>query len=367
MEVSLKTNKLHENQLKLIRHLAQFPVLDYESCLRILDTEGTGNKLAMSYAFRPLTRNNYIGKDFEGYVTILSKGRALFPELTPLISAGGIATRQRAAQVSRMAMRMEEIGIPCCGERQENMDRYFIPSACWRRIAPGILSTTRFVGMLIMGKQRYAVYDIGNGQMDWQIRAESSLFYYKYGNHETRAHGMILVCEDGKRNKIAENIIRQTMWNRKQLLRDDYTERTKPTLWSSSPIRLRAQYMHVYLSTQRELRESLRLIRFEKDIIAKDSKGSTALNDPSQGDYEIARTRCFANPASDLLKYVYFFSAVKTHIMMLEHSEYYTNNLTYKLIITEKDGPLMNLYQDVGNAGCVKIYVYNLGAYNLAD
>ena len=157
------------------------------------------------------------------------------------------------------------------------------------------------------------------------------------------------------------------MWNRKQLLRDSYTERTKPTRWSSSPIRLRAQYKHVYLTTQQDLRESLRLIRYEDYIIAKGSKGHTALDDPSKGDYELGCTRYFANPASDLLKYVYFFSAVKMHLMMLEHSEYYTDDLTYKLIINKKDGPLMNLYPDVGNAGCVKIYVYNLEAYNFAD
>ena len=35
---------------------------------------------------------------------------------------------------------------------------------------------------------------------------------------ETKADGMILVCDNDKKRKIAENIIRHTMWNRKSLL-----------------------------------------------------------------------------------------------------------------------------------------------------
>ena len=31
--------KLHENQLRLIWHLCRFSLLDYESCLYLLDTE----------------------------------------------------------------------------------------------------------------------------------------------------------------------------------------------------------------------------------------------------------------------------------------------------------------------------------------
>ena len=71
--------RLHENQLKLIRHLARFNLLDYASCLHLLDTEGTGDHVALSYAFRPLTKNKYLTKRKEGSVAILAKGRALFP------------------------------------------------------------------------------------------------------------------------------------------------------------------------------------------------------------------------------------------------------------------------------------------------
>ena len=40
--------RLHENQLKLIRHLAQFNLLDYDSCLHMLDTAGTGGQVTLS-------------------------------------------------------------------------------------------------------------------------------------------------------------------------------------------------------------------------------------------------------------------------------------------------------------------------------
>ena len=60
----------------------------------------------------------------------------------------------------------------------------------------------------------HAVYDIGDGTMDWQLRAESSLFYHKYGSFETKADGMILVCADGRRNEIAKQIIRHPLFRK---------------------------------------------------------------------------------------------------------------------------------------------------------
>ena len=50
---------------------------------------------------------------------------------------------------------------------------------------------------------------------------------------------MILICQDGKRDEIAKQIIRQTMWNRKTLLKDHYSETEKPVRYSKAPIRLR--------------------------------------------------------------------------------------------------------------------------------
>lgn len=42
------------------------------------------------------------------------------------------------------------------------------------------------------------------------------------------------------------------MWSRRRLLSDICLERNKPTCWSRSPIKLRAQYEHVYLTTPKE-------------------------------------------------------------------------------------------------------------------
>ena len=153
--------KLHENQLRLIWHLCRFSLLDYESCLHLLDTEETGDRVALSYAFRPLTKNKYLSRQKSGAVSVLKKGKALFPEEETLVSAGGGETmQQRVTQISRIALRMEEAEIPCCGALQTWDMPYFIPSTCWRRIAPGLLSTTRFVGMLIWEDVCLAVYDL---------------------------------------------------------------------------------------------------------------------------------------------------------------------------------------------------------------
>lgn len=48
--------KLHENQMKLLRNLARFHLLEYQDCLDLLDTAGEGNRTALFYTFRPLTK-----------------------------------------------------------------------------------------------------------------------------------------------------------------------------------------------------------------------------------------------------------------------------------------------------------------------
>ena len=49
---------LKDNQEVLIQHLIRFHILDFENCLQVLDTENTGDKVAMSYVFRPLTKRH---------------------------------------------------------------------------------------------------------------------------------------------------------------------------------------------------------------------------------------------------------------------------------------------------------------------
>ena len=353
--------KLHENQIKLLRHLARFNLLDYQSCLRLLATAETKDAVALSYAFRPLSKYGYLSKRADGCVSILARGRALFPDIKPLISAGGgAAERERVMQISRVAMLMEENGVPCRENRAE-MDRpYFIPSACWRRIAPGILSTTRFAGMLLMGKKRLAVYDIGDGHMEWQIRAEGSLFYTRYGSYETCATGMIFICDSKGRNDIAKNIIRHTMWNRRQLLSDTYFERNRPVQWSRSPIKIKAQYEHVYLVTPKDMKECLRFIGLEEWQIDRQRRNAPLLHNPVLGDYEDWPYRYFANPASDLLKFVYFFSAAKEHLKDLNSPEPYKSQLRYAICIQKKDDSIFRMYPEIAAMEGLKYFVYTI-------
>ena len=352
---------LNENQLKLLRHLSRFNLLDYPSCLDMLNNDGVSDRTALSYAFRPLTKNRYVSKDKRGCVSILAKGRALFPELGPLLSAGGgEQTRQRIMEVSRMAALMERSGILVSAARQEWNVPYFIPSACWRGIAPGILSTTCFTGMLMAGKHRLAVYDIGGGAMEWQVRAEGSLFYTRYGSYETKATGMLLVCREDARVKAARNIIRQTMWNRRQLLREGCAERNRPVKWSRSPIKLKAQYEHVYLTTPEALPVSLQRIleeeRYLQTLCVKNR--GTLLGSQEIGDIEVHPRRLFVNPVCDLLKFARFFSAAKAYLGEESEEKAYWPKITLELCIWPEDLPIAGMYPELLDLKGLTVYVY---------
>ena len=257
-----------------------------------------------------------------------------------------------------MAALMEEHGVTVAAKPLKEDKACFIPSACWRNIAPGILSTTRFVGMLLGKGEQLAVYDIGDGHIEWQVRAEGSLFYTKYGSYETKATGMILVCQTDKRDEIAKNIIRQTMWSRRQLLTDSCVERNRPTRWTSSPIKLRAQYEHVYLTTPGSFDQDMPKILSSETDISCQREGSPKPQDPAQGDYEQWPYRFFANPATDLLKYVYFFSAGKSLLKLLDDDLLSPPEVRYVICCRQKDFPILRMYPDVINLEGLKFYVY---------
>ena len=349
--------KLHQNQLDLILHLIRFNIMSYEDCLKFLDTEHTGDLVAMSYIFRPLTKNKYVAKNKNGVVTVLKKGRELFPDEAPIISVATRGkSRLRVLQVSKVAMWMEQIGIPISAELLDTEEPYFIPSARWRDIGKGILSTTRFVGMLLAYDKKYAVYDIGDGTMEWQIKAEASLFFYRYGSIETKADGMILICDDGRRNEIAKQIIRHTMWNRKRLLKESYAETDKPVRYSQSPIKLRTQYERVYLTTPALLEECLDRIYDEDYYIENGVKGGILLKEPKQGDVEVYPRRYYLNPAFDILKLVHFFSTVKNDIEMSK--KFHLPEIQRILVVHQEDLEVARMYDDVNEAKGVSILAY---------
>jgi len=349
---------IKENQEILIRHLIRFHILDYESCLQVLDIENTGDKVALSYVFRPLTKHKYIFKDKDGIVSVLKKGKELFPEEEPLISIGGGKQNQnRILQVSRVAALMEKTGVEISGEWYDMDEPQFMPSACWREIAPGILSTTRFAGMLLAYGKKYAVYDIGDGTMEWQVRAETSLFYRKYGSYETKADGMILICDDDKRDEIAQRIIRQTMWSRKTLLKERYTETDKPIRYSRSPIKLRTQYRRVYLTTPNRLSVSLQRIYEEDKTIASTMPDAEICYDRKHGDIQVWPMWYYINPAYDLLKFVYFFSEAKFSLKTRDDL-CYVPKIEFTIILHQEDQRILRMYPDILQSERVSVFVY---------
>lgn len=193
------------------------------------------------------------------------------------------------------------------------------------------------------------------------MRAESSLFYTRYGSYETKADGMILICDDDKRDTIAQNIIRQTMWNRKSLLNDHYTERDKPVRFSRSPIKLRTQYKRVYLTTTAQLEQRLKTIYRDEFIITHTIKQGVRLRDPKQGDIEDWPTRYLLNPAFDLLKLVYFFSAVKTSNELALKSSFGAPSVDYAIIMQRRDLPILRMYPDVVDSERVEVYEFGFG------
>ena len=196
--------------------------------------------------------------------------------------------------------------------------------------------------------------------MEWQVRAEGSLFYTRYGSYETKATGMLLVCREGVRIKAAQNIIRQTMWNRRQLLREDCAERNRPVKWSRSPIKLKAQYEHAYLTTLETLPVSLqRILGEERHLQTLCAKNSGTLSGSQGiGDIEMHFRHLFVNPACDLLKYVYFFSAAKTYLGEKSEEKAYWPKITLELCIWPEDLPIAGMYPELLDLKGLTDYVY---------
>jgi hypothetical protein len=298
------------------------------------------DKVKASYAFRPLTRHKYISKHKDSSVYVLKKGRELIPEARPLVSLGG-GNNERINSISKIVMLLRKAGIEIVNYPEFTRHNCFIPSACWRQLRTNILSTTRFAGVLYIGSHRLAVYDIGDGTMDWQIRAEKSLFFPVYHeDFDTHATGMLFICDEDKRIEIAKRIIRETMWRRKQLIeKESYYERTRPVKYSKAPIRLAIDYKHVYLTMPNLLKESLERIENEKDFIEQTRGNNSELQDKRWGDFEVYPRRYFVNSATDLLKYVYFFSEVKSFLD--------ENALKFTIVLPKNDEPILEMYPDV--------------------
>jgi len=335
--------KLKKNHLYLIHHLAQFGTLDYRSCLQLLDHDSR----KASYAFRPLTKNKYISKK-NNSVTILAKGRELFPDVKPLVSMGG-GSRARVNLISRNAMLLRKAGIEIVASPELTEYWCFVPSTCWRRIRHGILSTVRFTGILFFKDFRLAVYDIGDGNMDWQLMAEKSLFYPRYNEEfNTEATGMLFICDNDKRIEIAKKIIRETVRKRKPLIEyESYEERTRPAKFVRVPIKVTWRYEHVYLTTPKLLSQSLDKIANEKNEIERLRGDRISCMNNKWGDFDAPPRRFFVNITTDLLKYAYFFTEVKSG-----------NAVKYSIIAPTQDIPIIHTFPRLIEKEGVQIHEY---------
>ena len=109
--------------------------------------------------------------------------------------------------------------------------------------------------------------------------------------------------------------------------------------------------------TPGSFQEDLHFLLEEKEQIAFERADSPMLHNPPEGDFEYARIRYFVNSATDLLKYVYFFSAVKEHLAYFS-ADSQNSDLSYAICYREKDKPLLQIYPDVMRSKVVFEFEY---------
>ena len=94
---------------------------------------------------------------------------------------------------------------------------------------------------------------IDDENMEWQLYAEGSLFFRTYGAYETMADGMLMICPNNA-PRIAERIIRRTLWERKRLITNSFGyENDKPVRYAKSPVRIKTDYKMVLLTDPEDL------------------------------------------------------------------------------------------------------------------
>ena len=87
-----------------------------------------------------------------------------------------------------------------------------------------------------------------------------------------------------------------------------------------------------------------------------ESNGGTLSGSLGIGDIETYSRRLFVNPASDLLKYVRFFSAAKTYLIQRAEPSYYT--ITIEIYVHKEDQPIVEMYPDLCGLEGLSVHVY---------
>lgn len=68
--------------------------------------------------------------------------------------------------------------------------------------------------------------------------------------------------------------------------------------------------------------------------------------------------RYFLNSATDLLKYVYYFSAAMALLTMRDNPEFPPSELNYAIVTRKRDFSILRMYPDVLDMEGAKFYVY---------
>ncbi len=76
------------------------------------------------------------------------------------------------------------------------------------------------------------------------------------------------------------------------------------------------------------------------------------------GDVVVWPRHLFDNPACDLLKFVHFFSAVKTYLEPRKKDGYCRPQVTLELYIHKIDYPIAGMYPEFYGLEGLKIYAY---------
>ena len=270
-------------QLKLLTLIKQYGFVYVDTCLRIISKDEISTLLRLKY----VSKNNNI-------LSLLQKGNEMMEYIKKLVVVGGNnKSKEKAAKTANVAAILMMNNIPSIDRLPIRDENAFVPSNIWRKYRTCIISTSRFLGVLQYNNKRIVVYDVGNGVFAWQGYAEYSHFFRTYGEHETKADAMLIVCNDGMGLKVAENIVRHTIWKRKILIKDNMGyEISKPHKYSRAEITVRTDYDIALFCEQSEVMEILTAYSNKKyDVIffREDS---------------VNRCRYISNLHNDLLLYV---------------------------------------------------------------
>ena len=225
-------------------------------------------------------------------------------------------------------------------------DNSFIPSNKWRELRRGITSTAKFNGVLCYNGMRLAVYDIGNGDMEWQTFAEGSLFFRKYGTYETQMTGMLWVC-DGNEIDIAEQILRYTISKRSELMKHSKLETNKKWAYSFRPLCLKPNYEKVFITDRNNIAETLRMAECEKRFVDYFTDYLHGTEGQDGYDIDVHPKRYFVNPQGDLLKFAKCFDTVKSKVRFYEEMKeknYPIENVEYHILISRKFEKIVKMY-----------------------